>query len=227
MPDLRHQPRQHHDIAKTRKPERPPDAPRVDRCTRREHRSGSRRTREILRTSDQRTRPSDAAPTYRRRPSACRLGVFCEHQAEQLRPRINQMNTTSQPSDDATRSCAPVTGSAWSRDRVALANADYEERRQRDPSYEWSIRTIEREWKLKAGQLTNYRSNRRHRKDSGVSLLFPKSKWPTTFAATITGSNERTGSEMPAEGNRDGSVWSSGHPRESLSPNNEPRRLAE
>lgn len=52
---------------------------------------------------------------------------------------------------------------------VALANADYETRKtEREPC---SIRSIEREWRLKAGQLRYYRANRKRRADSGVRIL--------------------------------------------------------
>ncbi len=67
---------------------------------------------------------------------------------------------------------AAVAGSAEARERVALANADYEERRAADPTHRFNMRKVEREWKLKAGQLKNYRANRRRRKDSGVVQLF-------------------------------------------------------
>ena len=63
-------------------------------------------------------------------------------------------------------------GLDWEREQVALANADYEERRASDPTHRLNMRKVEREWKLKAGQLKNYRANRRRRKDSGVSKLF-------------------------------------------------------
>lgn len=57
------------------------------------------------------------------------------------------------------------------RERVALANADYEDRRRTDRSQRMSMRKVEREWKLHAGSLKNYRANRRRRKDAGVTML--------------------------------------------------------
>jgi hypothetical protein len=71
-------------------------------------------------------------------------------------------------------------GSAWDRERVALANADYEERRSKDSSHMWNIRTVERDWRLKIGQLTNYRANRRRRKDTGVTVLYDRKNWPSS-----------------------------------------------
>lgn len=64
------------------------------------------------------------------------------------------------------------------RERVALANADYEDRRASDPSHSWNMRTVEREWKLKPGQLFNYRANKKRRKDNGVQATFERHNWP-------------------------------------------------
>ena len=53
---------------------------------------------------------------------------------------------------------------------VALANADYEERKASGEVD--NMRRVEREWKLRAGQLTYYRANKNRRKDSGVETTF-------------------------------------------------------
>lgn len=68
----------------------------------------------------------------------------------------------------------PLAGSE-ARERVALANADYEDRRSSDRSHRFNMRTIEREWKLKPGQLQYYRANKARRKDSGVTVTFGRS----------------------------------------------------
>lgn len=66
----------------------------------------------------------------------------------------------------------PAAGSAWEREQIALANADYEHRRAADPTQRLNMRKVEREWKLKPGQLVSYRANRKKRSDSGVTRLF-------------------------------------------------------
>jgi len=55
---------------------------------------------------------------------------------------------------------------------VALANADYEDRKQSGEIN--NLRVVERQWKLRAGQLRYYRANRNRRKDSGVVTIFIK-----------------------------------------------------
>jgi len=59
---------------------------------------------------------------------------------------------------------------------VALANADYEDRKQSGERVNYRI--IERFWKLRAGQLHNYRSNRFRRKDRGVMKMFTSNAKP-------------------------------------------------
>ena len=53
---------------------------------------------------------------------------------------------------------------------VALANADYEERKAAGEVD--NHRIVAREWKLRAGQLTYYRANKNRRQDSGVVSTF-------------------------------------------------------
>ncbi len=61
-------------------------------------------------------------------------------------------------------------------ERLLWANADYEARRKADRSRSWSIRKVEREWKLPAGQLLNFRANRKRRGYVGVTLMVNKKK---------------------------------------------------
>ena len=56
------------------------------------------------------------------------------------------------------------------RERMLLANADYEDQRSKCTSTSWSIRNVERDWKLKAGSLSNFRANRNRRLYSGVTI---------------------------------------------------------
>jgi len=56
------------------------------------------------------------------------------------------------------------------KETVALANADYEDKKQ--SGEHTTFRMIERHWKLKAGELSHYRANRLRRKDPGVIKLF-------------------------------------------------------
>ena len=63
---------------------------------------------------------------------------------------------------------------------VALANADYEDRKESGEYVTYKI--IERFWKLRAGQLFNYRSNRFRRKDSGVTEMFTSNAGPIALA---------------------------------------------
>jgi len=57
------------------------------------------------------------------------------------------------------------------RDVVALANEYYEAMRSLDKSHTFNMRIIERNFKLKAGQLYHYRANRKRRKVGGVKLI--------------------------------------------------------
>jgi len=57
-----------------------------------------------------------------------------------------------------------------SDETVALANADYEDRKQSGERATYEM--LERHWKLKPRQLRNYRANRLRRKDSGVMATF-------------------------------------------------------
>ena len=55
---------------------------------------------------------------------------------------------------------------------VALANADYEQRKLDGEKI--NVRMINREWKLKAGRLANFRANKNRRKESCITVSFKK-----------------------------------------------------
>jgi len=54
--------------------------------------------------------------------------------------------------------------------RIALANADYEDLKEEGAIF--NMRQVERRWKLKPGQLRNYRANKNRRWDRGIMLEF-------------------------------------------------------
>jgi len=55
---------------------------------------------------------------------------------------------------------------------IFLANAFYEENKKTENGFLLKIRSVERQFKLKAGQLRYYRANKNRRKDSGVETVF-------------------------------------------------------
>lgn len=68
------------------------------------------------------------------------------------------------------------------KETLLLANADYEDRKFRDrvpmrESMSISVRSVEREWKLKAGSLTYFRGNKNRRKYSAVFTEFAFMKY--------------------------------------------------
>jgi len=63
-----------------------------------------------------------------------------------------------------------------SDETVALANADYEDRKQSGERTTYEI--VEKHWKLKPKQLRHYRANRLRRKDYGVTKMFTSNALP-------------------------------------------------